>query len=216
MTETISKRKDYLEKMIVGMGFVAIFLPLRYFFYVYVSEFWLGSVGIISLVIGIITYLSYKNKFGKFGRLWKKQIYRIARGKLGTIALILGVFFVIFFGTLIWAFEAGKESEAYQISIIILEEENLMLSMDPQEALEHFTEVGRRTDLETFNQASENLSALWAEDPALFIDALVVIAAVVNTWVGGWLGHLYVILFVQELETIFLIVFFRWVYPVQK
>lgn len=212
----INKWQDFYEKLVVSIGFVAIFLPLRFFFYYYISEYWLGSVGLISLVIGIITYLSFKDKFGRFGRLWKKQIYRIARGKLGTITLILGVFFVFFFGFAIWSFEAGKDSEAYQISIIILEEQELMLSMNPQEAAETFAEVGRRTDLNTFNAASEKLGELWAEDPVLFVDTMIVLLAVINTWVGGWLGHLYVILFVQELEQIFLIVFFRWFYPVQK
>jgi len=214
--ETVNRRKDFAEKMVVSLGFVAIFLPLRYFFYVYVSEYWLGSVGLVSAVVGIITYLSYKDKFGWFGRLWKKQIHRIARGKLGSIVLILGIFFAFFFGFAIWSFEAGKDSEAYQISIIILEEQDLMLSMDPKEAIETFAEVGRRTDLDTFNQANENLAELWAEDPALFVDTMVVLLAVINTWVGGWLGHLYVILFVQEIEQVFLIVFFRWFYPVQK
>jgi len=210
-------RQDFIEKTIVSLGFVAIFLPLRFFFYYYVSQYWLGSVGLISLVVGVITYLSYKDKFGKFGRLWKKQINKIARGKLGTIVLILGVFFSIFFGFAIWAFEAGKDSEAYQISIIILEEQELMLSMDPEEAIETFAEVGRRTDLDTFNTANQNLAELWAEDPVLFVDTMVVLLAVINTWVGGWLGHLYVILFVQEIEQVALIVFFRWFYhPVQK
>jgi len=214
--ESVNKRQDFVEKIIVSLGFVAIFLPMRYFFYVYISEYWLGSVGLISVVIGVITYLSYKDKFGRFGQLWKKQIHRLARGKLGTIGLIFGICFSLFFGTLIWAFEAGKDSEAYQISVIILEEQDLMLSMNPQEAAETFAEVGRRTDLDTFNRAREELSGLWKEDPELFIDSMIVLAAVVNTWVGGWLGHLYVILFVQELEQIFLIVFFRWYYPRQK
>lgn len=206
-------RQDFIEKTIVSLGFVAIFLPLRFFFYYYVSQYWLGSVGLISLVVGVITYLSYKDKFGKFGRLWKKQINKIARGKLGTIGLILGVFFSFFFGFAIWSFEAGKDSEAYQISVIILEEQELMLSMNPEEAIETFAEVGRRTDLDTFNRANQNLAELWEEDPILFVDTMIVLLAVINTWVGGWLGHLYVILFVQEIEQVFLIIFFRWIYP---
>lgn len=210
--ENVSRKQDFLEKTAVGLGFIALFLPIRFFFYTYVSDYWLGSVGLISVIIGVITYLSHKDKFGRFGQLWKKQIYRLARGKIGTIFLVIGVFFAFFFGFSLWAFDAGKDSVAYQVAIIILEEQDIMMSMEPEEAIKQFIETTKRTDFNTLDQASENLVNLLVEDPVKFVDTITMMLAVINTWVGGWLGHFYVILFVQELEKIGLILFFRFFY----
>ncbi len=205
-------KQDYLEKLLVGVVLIAIFLPIRFFFYTYVSDYWLGSIGLVSLAAGVITYLSHKDKLWWFGRLWKKQIHRLARGKLGTIFLFIGFFFVFFFGFSLWAFEDGKDSVAYQVAIIILEEQDVMMSMEPDEAIQQFIETTKRTNFESLDHATEDLTNLLIEDPAEFVDTISMMLAVINTWTGGWLGHFYVILFVQELEKIGLIVFFRWIY----
>lgn len=207
-----SKKQDIIEKAIVSLGFVGIFLPVRLLFYTYVTKYWLGSLGIISIIAFLVTYLSHKDKLGKFGRLWKKQIHKIARGKLGTFFLIQSIFYMIFFFLMVQAMTYGQGYDSFEAVKTILEEER-MLGDNPGENLEQMQEIVEDADLrQLFSDALEGANVFVSSDPQTMISSFVVAVAVLDYWAGGWFQHFYIIFFVEEIEKLGLIIYFRWFY----
>ncbi len=62
--------QDVKEKIFL-MGITAgIFLPIRMIFVTYVSDGWLGSVGLLSIFALVFIYLTGKHKLGHLGRIF--------------------------------------------------------------------------------------------------------------------------------------------------
>ena len=71
----------FLEFLIVTFSLIAILVPLRIFTKTVLVDDWIGSIGIISVVFGLILFLSKKEKLGIFGQMFIRQIIRNHKGK---------------------------------------------------------------------------------------------------------------------------------------
>ena len=87
------------ENLIVFAVFIGLILPLRLLFYEYLHNYWLGSVGLFSVILFLIFYLSNKGKLGKIGHILTRKITSKTTGKLG-ISFIIGSIFVIYLSSL--------------------------------------------------------------------------------------------------------------------
>jgi len=76
-------KKDLKEKIIVLGVTVGLFFPVRIFFSVYVSEHWLGSLGVMSALAILLVVLIKKKKLGWFGIIFEKQMRKTVGGKTG-------------------------------------------------------------------------------------------------------------------------------------
>ena len=64
------ERKQSVKESLIVFGFMSVVLmPVRLLFFTYVSEYWIGNLGVLSLIVIVILYLSYKQKLGYVGRL---------------------------------------------------------------------------------------------------------------------------------------------------
>ena len=91
-----TKLQRLKENLIVVGIFTGILLPLRLVFYHYLSHYWIGSFGLLSIVLFSLFYLSYKGKLGKLGNLILRYIQRRSKGKLakfGIASTSFGVYF---------------------------------------------------------------------------------------------------------------------------
>lgn len=82
---------------------MVIFVPIRLFFFTYVSDHWLGSVGVISAVWAIIWILTVKGRFGFIGRLLIKKLHRLHKRKAKYGILGINIYFVFLLGSILFS-----------------------------------------------------------------------------------------------------------------
>ncbi len=81
----ISKKRNFLEGLIVFAVMTGILLPVRLFFVAYVSENWFGSFGVVGSISIILITLVKKDKQGKVGQMFNSQISKFQQGKKAKI-----------------------------------------------------------------------------------------------------------------------------------
>jgi len=209
--------QDLKEKFIVSGVFIGLFLPVRILFYTYVSSYWLGSLGLISILAFTMTYLAHKDKLGAFGRIWKKQLSKIAKGKLGTISIFTAIFTLSFYMFSLYSFNMGQDMEAYQIVINILDEENLNLSMDMGRNFEIINDANNNMDIiDTLENAFDGANILVNSTPEQALYSVILAMAILDAWSGGWFQHFYIVFFVEEIERLGITLYFRYRYKPKK
>ncbi len=95
--------QDVKEKIFL-MGLTAgIFLPIRMIFVTYVTDGWLGSLGLLSIFALVFIYLAKKRKLGQLGRIFEKQMRKTIGGKIAKYIVAFSIVFLIFFGASIFS-----------------------------------------------------------------------------------------------------------------
>lgn len=90
------------DDLIVSAFLLFLLLPLRLVFYQYLSHYWIGSLGVLSIVILTLVYLSRKGKLGFFGRALLRTIEKRTKGKTFK-SMIITSSIVLYFGCLMIA-----------------------------------------------------------------------------------------------------------------
>lgn len=175
-------KQDLKEKLIVGGMMAAVFLPVRVLFYTYVSQYWLGSFGLVSAIALVMFALTKKNKLGWFGIMFQKQMSKITRGKIGTTALVITIFSILYFG-----------------GSILLIQKGITLYADDKTQIESMMKDGSTPYIITGHE--NNLD---------FVPATVF--AIMNDMTNGWILHFHTVIFVGELEALAVLIFYRKVY----
>ena len=194
-------RTDIKEKIIFVAFSTGIFLPVRFFFYTYVSTWWVGSFGLISVIMVVLLYLTKKEKLGYFGRIWKKQIYKISKGKLGIIIMIQSVIMIMVFSTIVYITDFNQNTPEVQRMIAILEGRN-MTSLDDVLLSSEFADNIRSKTLEGWYLVIVEM----INNPVIVGQSY----ALIDYTVQGWHQHINIVLLVEEIETLGLIVYFRF------
>ena len=212
------KRQDIKEKAIVFGTFTFIFLPIRFFFYTYISQIWLGSFVLVTILSLGLLYLGRKNKLGKFGEIWNRQIVKIAKGKIGALLFFQPVLLLLLIGFYIFFIEVGNTQFAQDRETLTdyLEEENIDIGtvMSDPRAQDPVNNIERGAE-----KLTESISIIITQPERInsnFIDAfykeLAVTASAANELSGGWMLHMYSIWFIEQLEQIGLVGYFRYIY----
>lgn len=205
------KKQDIKEKAIVMLAFIGFFLPVRILFYTYVSEHWLGSLGVISAIAFVITYLSHIDKFGKFGRLWKKQIKKIAVSKFGGLMIVSSIILIFMMSLILIGIEAGKSDPQFNKIVDALEETPLTFTPDNAQTFGDSIEQNAGLNISPDNVAAgfERLAEMDQEQALRFLSLAI---ALIDNRTAGFLQHFYIIFFFEEIERAALFIYFRWVY----
>lgn len=193
--------QDTKEKFLTVLIFTGLFLPARLFFYTYVSQYWLGSFGVMTGIILAVLYLARKNKLGYAGYLIQKHTASFGRGKFGKIAFVYLLFSVYLFSNFIYGVEHPPETKP------IIQKQ--------------LADVGV-TDMKTATTQADKLH--W-DGPAaafglLFSFAILVIPTnlgysmfgIMNDFSHGWMLHFATVGLVGELEALGLVIYFRYFY----
>lgn len=72
--------------IVIGFMMFAVFLPVRLLFYTYISSNWLGNLGMMSLIAGIILLVVHyskgkKNIAGKFSLFYRQRMSRLVHNE---------------------------------------------------------------------------------------------------------------------------------------
>ena len=192
-------KKDLKEKIIVLGVTVGLFFPLRIFFSIYVSDHWVGSLGIMSAVAILLVVLRKKKKLGWFGIIFEKQIRKTVGGKTGKYLIGLAIFFLIYFGATLFFIDRGNN--------IYVEDKNIFYLAIMKEGgynindLSSYELIGPKL---IFQKDLQNFEVLGN------IDYMFSIAyAVMNDMSNGWLEHVVVVMCVEQIELIGILFFYR-------
>lgn len=175
-----------------------IFLPVRMVFYSYVSSHWIGSLGLTSSIMLVMTFLAHKNKLGRFGNIFVEQMTKTMRGRSGKIAMCFSLLLIVYLGsTLVWI-ERGDTTYSDEKQIV----SQLVFShsdLSPSQV----------QDMNKILQVHENdIFFVFAR----FDQIVSMTYAIMNDVMGGWLFNLDTILLIEQFEVLGLVFFYRKLY----
>ncbi len=195
------KFQEIRESLFIALVLLIILLPVRIFFYENVSQHWLGSLGVVSIVTLGLLFLAQKNKLGFFGRMLKKHLFKIHRGKRKYFVYTNIVFFTIVFGTFAYTIEAGNT-------------EYLELKQEA-EALLPNTKIEMEDLAKTVQDSETTPEDFIKAFGLLFLmivyrfDAFAALMAIANDSTNGYMQHFSIVFFVEQLEMIGILIYTR-------
>ena len=189
--------RGIFESLIVFGVMTGLLLPARLLFVEYVSDNWLGSLGIISLISISVLVLVKKKKMGFFGPMMERQIYKFQKGKRGLVIFGESIFLLSILGVMIFAIDQGNSV----YSDLKFQNIENVPSSAPEQVLES------AGDLDTSDWIMGFLMA-----PVMFITAFPQMSAgiaSVDQSLDGWLMHFYTVGFVEYLELLGILIYYR-------
>lgn len=198
---SIDKKEKY-EKLATIAVFTGIFLPVRLLFYTYVSQYWLGSFGVMTILLVSLLYLSSRGKLGWLGKIISKHVLRFSKSKLGLVTISSSLFILYFFGNVIYGIEFAPEPLKQTISAE-LESQGINTMQD-------VTTNAPRTH---FEPAELVLGLLLLMIPNPVVHS---IYGIINDMSNGWVMHFSTVIFIEQLEVLGMVVYFRWVKKVKS
>jgi len=192
-------KNDLKEKLIVIAVTVGLFFPVRIFFSSYVSDYWLGSLGIMSVLAILLVVLIKRNKLGWFGKIFEKQMRKTVGGKTGKYLICFAIFFLAYFGTTLFFIDRGNS--------VYFDDKEIFLFAIIEEGGYNIN------DLSSYDLIGPQLAAqngLKNFDTFSSLDYMFSIAyAVMNDMSEGWLEHIVIVMFIEQIELIGLLVLYR-------
>ena len=192
------EKNDVKEKLIIVGILTGIFLPARLLFIHFVSDHWLGSLGLISAFAILLVILIQKQKLGRFSKIFENQLKKTVGSKMGKYIIGFAVFFLLYFGVTLFFIDRGNTIyfDDKEIFFAIVNEDGFNI-----EDTSTYDLIGPQL---TQYAGSENFQNIAKLDYMFSISY-----AVMDDMSDGWLSHFVVIMFVEQIEVIGLLFFFR-------
>lgn len=190
--------RGIFETLIVFGIMTGLLLPARLLFVEFVSDDWLGSFGVITAVSLSVIILAKKKKLGFFGPMLERQIYKFQKGKRGIAVFGESVFLLLVLGTMIVAIDQGGSIYS---DYMLQSSQNIPIVDSPEHVLEMTNEMTPTDWVVGFLLAP---SALLTEFPKM--SAAI---ASIDDSLDGWLMHFYTVGFVEYLELLGILIFYR-------
>jgi hypothetical protein len=194
------KVKWHIQTVIVSISIIAILLPVRILFVKFISTNWLGTIGIMTVIFGTILYLSRKQKLGWYGRVFEERLTKITRGKRRILVWIITGFTIYFLAASIYGIESSndqyKELKDSLKSSIPKDQQNMeyMVMQTKDVPLEYYPIALGLVMLTFFFR----------------FDLYAAMMGYINDVTGGYFLHLMTIMFVEEVEVIGFLIFYRY------
>ncbi len=189
--------RGIVESLIVFGVMTGLLLPTRLLFVEYISDDWFGSLGIISAVSLSVIILVKKKKLGFFGPMFERQMSKFQKGKQGWAIYGKSIFVLLILGAMIFAIDQGN-----------LINSDLKLQNSPDTSSNSAEMILESTN--DFDSSDWVIGFLMA--PVMFITAFPQMSAIIasiDQSLDGWLMHFYTVGFVEYLELLGILIFYR-------
>ena len=189
---------DRVESLIVFLIMGGLLLPARLLFVEYISDNWLGSLGVITAISISVIILAKKRKLGFFGPMLERQIYKFQKGKRGLIIFVESAFLLLILGGMIFAIDQGN-NVYYDLKM-----QNTQISASSPSA----KQILEATD--DWESSDWVFGFLMA--PVAFLTAFPQMSAAIasiDQSLDGWLMHFYTVGFVEYSELLGILIFYK-------
>ena len=175
-----------------------VLLPARLLFVEFVSDDWFGSAGVIAAISISIIILAKKQKLGFFGPMLERQIFKFQKGKRGILVLGESVFLLIILGSMIIAIDQGNSVYSD-------------LKLQNNKNLPSETAILKQTE----QWKADDWISGFLVAPVAFVTAFPQMSAIIasiDETTDGWLMHFYTVGFIEYVEILGILLFYRVTY----
>lgn len=186
----------FIEFIIIAFSLIAILVPLRIFAKIIFVDEWIGSIGIITVVFGLILYLSKKEKLGFFGKMFIRQITKNHKGKRKWIIYSqTGLFLSMGILTIICIHSGNTEYHLLKEQVIA-EFGNQGILIDSELNFDAINQISSQVSPEEQVGAIAALPVLTIQNFEIFS----VVLAVTDQMMGGWVMYFWQIMVIETIE----------------
>ncbi len=191
--------KDIYESIIVFGVMTGLLLPVRLLFVTFVSDSWIGSFGVISVISISILILAKTGKLGEFGNMFQRQIEKLLKGKRKILVYIESVFVLVLLGGMIFTINEGNTTYSHVQDQFFISQE----IKSPEYLIEQTNEWTANDWFYGFIVAPSALITAFPQMSAII--------ASIDSSLDGWLMHFYTVGFVEYVEFLGILVLYRFV-----
>lgn len=186
----------FLEFLIVTFSLILILVPLRIFSKIIFVDEWIGSIGIISVIFGLLLFLSKKEKLGIFGQMFIRQIVKNHKGRRKWVIYTqIGLFLSVGLLT-IFSIHTGNTEYYLLKEQVISEFGNRGILIDSDLNFDAINQVSTQVSPEQQIGAITALPLLIIQNFEIFS----VVLAVTDQMMGGWVMYFWQIMVIETLE----------------
>lgn len=198
----------FLEFLLVTLSLIAILVPLRIFSKMIFVDEWIGSIGVITVVFGVILFLSMKEKLGNFGQMFLRQITKNHTGKRKWIIYSQTGLFLSLGILTIFSINAGNTEYNLLKEQVIAEFGNKGILIDSDLNFDAINQISSQVSPEQQAGAIAALPLLTIQNFEIFS----VVLAVTDQMMGGWVMYFWQIMVIETIEiSIFLIIMRKFI-----
>jgi len=190
-----------LEFLIIAFSLIAILIPLRILSRILFADEWVGSLGLISIVFGMILLLAKKEKIGIFGQMFIRQLTKTHQGKRRWFVYIqTGLFLSIGFFT-IFSIHVGNHDYYDLKEQVIAELHKKGILIDSNFNYDAIQQITSQITPDQQIEVITALPILSVQDFKIFS----VVLAVTDHLMGGWVMYFWQVMLIECIEfTVFL------------
>jgi hypothetical protein len=193
----------FLEFLIITLSLIAILVPLRILSKMIFVDEWIGSIGIITVVFGVILFLSMKEKLGNFGQMFLRQIVKNHTRKQKWIIFSQTGLFLSMGILTIFSINAGNTEYYLLKEQVIAEFGNKGIMIDSDLNFDAINQISSQVSPEQQAGAIAALPLLTIQNFEIFS----VVLAVTDQMMGGWVMYFWQIMVIETVEiSIFLFI----------
>lgn len=193
----------FLEFLIITLSLIAILVPLRILSKMIFVDEWIGSIGIITVVFGVILFLSMKEKLGNFGQMFLRQIIKNHTRKQKWIIFSQTGLFLSMGILTIFSINAGNTEYYLLKEQVIAEFGNKGIMIDSDLNFDAINQISSQVSPEQQAGAIAALPLLIIQNFEIFS----VVLAVTDQMMGGWVMYFWQIMVIETVEiSIFLFI----------
>jgi len=186
----------FLEFLVVTISFIVILVPLRIFSKIVFADEWIGSLGLISGILGIIIFLSKKEKLGIFGQMFIRQIIKNHKGKRKWIIYLQTILFLSIGVLTIFSIHTGNNDYYLLKEQVITEFHNQGIVIDSSLNFDAIQQISSQISPEQQIEAIATLPLLTIQNFKIFS----VVLAVTDQLMGGWVMYFWQIMLIETME----------------
>ncbi len=186
----------FLEFLIVTISLIAVLVPLRIFSRIVFEDEWIGSLGLISVVLGTILFLSKKEKLGIFGKMFIRQIIKNHKGKRKWIIYLQTILFLSIGILTIFSIHTGNNDYHLLKEQVIAEFHKQGIVIDSNLNYDAIQQISSQVSLEQQAMAITALPLLTIQDFKIFA----VVLAVTDQLMGGWVMYFWQVMVIEIIE----------------
>lgn len=196
---------SFLEFTIVTVSLISMLVLIRIISKSVFDDNWIGSLGMVSAIFGILLFLTKKEKLGIFGKMFIRQITKNYQGKKKWLIYAQTGFFLFVGITTIVSIHMGNtEFVDFKEQVIsYFNSEGMIIDSEV-----NYNTLNQLSSQITLEQQIQSIISL----PSILIGNFVVfsvVLSVMNELLGGWVMFFWQVMLIETIEIIGFVFFAR-------